>query len=72
MRVAHDETTNSDVFLSRRNTRKAPVATEGTWGVEWYRDLRPLENDIVVTKHRFSAFINTDLDLILRAQGIKA
>jgi ureidoacrylate peracid hydrolase len=32
----------------------------------------PEPGDPLVTKHRYSAFINTDLDLILRAQGIKS
>jgi nicotinamidase-related amidase len=31
----------------------------------------PLEDEIVVTKHRVSAFAGTDLDLILRANGIE-
>ncbi len=30
----------------------------------------PLESDIVVTKHRISAFVGTDLELILRANDI--
>ena len=71
IRVAHDETTNSDVFLERRVGRKEDVATEGTWGAEWFADLCPVANDIVITKHRFSAFINTPLDLVLRSRGIK-
>lgn len=71
IRVAHDETTDSEVRLERRRGRKAPVCREGTWGVDWYGDLRPQQGDIVVTKHRFSAFINTPLDLILRSRGIR-
>jgi len=30
-----------------------------------------LPGECIVTKHRYSGFINTDLDLILRAQGIQ-
>jgi nicotinamidase-related amidase len=33
--------------------------------------LGPKANDIVVTKHRVSAFAGTDLEMILRAQGIR-
>jgi nicotinamidase-related amidase len=31
----------------------------------------PVEGDIVVTKHRVSAFAGTDLEMILRAKGIE-
>lgn len=44
---------------------------EGTWGHEIVEELRPEEGDIVVEKHRSSAFVNTDLDFILRNNGIK-
>ena len=71
VRVSHDETTDSPARLERRSKRKAPVCVEGTWGVDWYSDLQPQPGDVVVTKHRFSAFINTPLDLILRSRGIK-
>jgi len=30
-----------------------------------------MESDCIVTKHRFSAFAGTDLDLILRSKGIE-
>jgi nicotinamidase-related amidase len=39
---------------------------EGTPDSEIYHALAPLENEKVVTKHRYSAFYNTDLELILR------
>jgi len=37
---------------------------------EIHADLGPAENDIVVTKHRVSAFTGTDLEMILRAKEI--
>ena len=42
---------------------------EGTAG-EIHSAVAPQEGDIVVTKHRVSAFAGTDLDLILRANDI--
>jgi ureidoacrylate peracid hydrolase len=42
----------------------------GTWGAEFY-DLSPDPDDYILTKHRYSAFINTSLDLILRSNGIR-
>ena len=50
-----------------------PICMVDTWGTEiWdeYPALQPRENEYLVTKHRYSAFINTDLSLILRSQGI--
>ncbi len=45
---------------------------KGTWGHELIPELpyRP-EVDLVIEKRRLSSFIGTDLDLILRARGIK-
>lgn len=42
---------------------------EGTWGEDFYA-IEPLKDDIVVIKHRYSAFIGTNLDVILRSSGI--
>ena len=46
------------------------VLREGTKDIEFYKDILPKEGDIVITKPRFSAFIGTELDLILRSNGI--
>jgi ureidoacrylate peracid hydrolase len=42
----------------------------GTWGAEFYK-VAPEDGDDVVVKHRYSAFIGTDLDPLLRAQGVE-
>ena len=42
----------------------------GTWGAEFYK-VAPEEGDDVIVKHRYSAFIGTDLDPLLRAQGVE-
>jgi nicotinamidase-related amidase len=39
-------------------------------GAEIHPQVAPRESDLVVTKHRYSAFHGTDLDMILRANGI--
>jgi biuret amidohydrolase len=46
-------------------------AVEGTWGAEFVEGCEPLDGEIVVTKHRSSAFTRTNLDLILRSCGIQ-
>ena len=50
---------------------KHPLCVEGTWGCDFYGEVRPLPEDIVVVKHRFNAFIDTDLNLILRSMGVR-
>jgi nicotinamidase-related amidase len=45
---------------------------EGTWGAEFIPELQPQPGDFVVRKFRSSAFRNTDLDLILRSNGIRS
>lgn len=70
VRAVHNKWTDSEVRLERRQGRKVPNCVEGTWGIEWY-GVAPKDGEAIVTKHRYSGFINTDLDLILRAQGIK-
>jgi ureidoacrylate peracid hydrolase len=42
----------------------------GTWGADFYR-VSPEAGEVVVTKHRYSAFIDTDLNALLRAQGVR-
>ena len=44
---------------------------EGTWGAEIIDALKPSADDIVIQKHRSSAFHNSNLDLLLRSNGIK-
>jgi ureidoacrylate peracid hydrolase len=70
VRAVHNKWTDSPARLDRNHGRKARICDEGTWGADWY-GVAPEPGDPVVTKHRYSAFINTDLDLMLRAQGIK-
>src|SRR5699024_6205744 len=49
---------------------KGNALIEGQRGAEVYADLTPQEGDIVVRKQRYSAFFQTNLDLILRTKGI--
>lgn len=43
----------------------------GSWGNDFYGDVQPRPDEPVVTKHRYSGFHNTDLDTILRANGVR-
>jgi len=46
------------------------ILREGKPDTEFYDELRPAKNDIVIVKRRYSAFIGTELDLILRCNKI--
>ena len=52
------------------NGREGKILIKDTWNTEILSQLVPLEGDIVVSKHRFSGFFETDLDEILRERGI--
>lgn len=43
---------------------------QGTAGVEIHPSLAPAAGEVVVPKHRYSAFFGTDLDILLREWGI--
>jgi ureidoacrylate peracid hydrolase len=49
-----------------------PMCKEGSWGADFYDGIEPLPQEPVVTKHRFSTFMDTNLDLILRSRGIRS
>jgi biuret amidohydrolase len=44
---------------------------EGSWGAEICEEVAPLPGEVVIVKHRSSAFRGTDLDLVLRAMGVR-
>ena len=48
-----------------------PICVSGTWGVEFFGEVQPEAEDLVVTKRRFGGFESTDLDLVLRSNRIK-
>jgi len=62
--------------VSPRNATFAPIVQGnrmvlGTPGAEVASALRPAAGDVVVVKHRVSAFAGTDLEIVLRAKGIE-
>lgn len=73
VRMANNEHTKSDAYLEHRSRRSGgdrQVCQEGTWGADFY-EIKPQPGEPVVTKHRYSAFVNTNFETILRARGIK-
>ncbi|HZU07960.1 MAG TPA: isochorismatase family cysteine hydrolase [Chloroflexota bacterium] len=73
IRTEHGPWTDSATWLGRAKTpaeQRIPTCVEGTWGCDFY-GVAPQAGERVVVKHRYSAFIGTDLDLILRARGVR-
>jgi len=63
----------SDVEIIRQELfRKQPFAVAGTHGAAVIDELTPIEGEYVLTKTRMSAFIGTELDLMLRTLGIRS
>ncbi|AGB01308.1 cysteine hydrolase family protein [Methanoregula formicica] len=61
----------SDVEIIRQEKfKKVPFAVAGTHGAAIIDELVPREGEYILTKTRMSAFIGTELDLILRTLGI--
>ena len=52
---------------------RPPCVYEGTWGADWVDGLGPdgSDRELLIDKHRYSAFIGTRLDQILRSHDIR-
>jgi ureidoacrylate peracid hydrolase len=61
--------------LYQRNHRheRPTCVQEGTWGAAWYDGLGPdgRPGEFIIDKHRYSAFIGTRLDQVLRSNGTR-
>jgi nicotinamidase-related amidase len=66
VRTTHDATNDSPSWLARTGDRPAPICVTGSWGTEYF-GVAPAEGDLEVVKHRYSAFVGTDLEMILHA-----
>ncbi len=71
--VVHDETTDTEVWTSRRRGRPGAheIVHSGTAGADYHPDFLPQPGDLAIVKHRYSAFIGTPLEVHLRALGIQ-
>jgi ureidoacrylate peracid hydrolase len=54
---------------------RPPCVHEGTWGADWADGLGPdpdlVNDELTVDKHRYSAFIGTRLDQLLRSHDVR-
>ncbi|WP_100486887.1 cysteine hydrolase family protein [Sporolactobacillus pectinivorans] len=71
VRTIHEKSTDSGSWIHRlRGKSQTDLCRKGTWGSEFYK-LVPEEEDIIVTKHRYSAFIHTKLDSVLHTLNVR-
>ena len=59
------EITRLDNFMERGNT-----VVPGTKGCDIVNELKPIPGEYRIVKNRFSAFMNTELDFMLRRLGV--
>jgi nicotinamidase-related amidase len=77
VRTTHDESNDSAAWLNRRAAGPGAVTTQAicrtaSWGAEFYKVTPELPDEPVITKHRYSAFAGTNLDLTLRTMGVQS
>ncbi len=66
VRTEHGPFTDSPMWLGRGVRQRGPICSAGSWGAEFYR-VRPAPDECVVVKHRYSAFVGSALEVVLRA-----
>lgn len=52
------------------DAKAAGRSTEGSWGIEFYEPLAPVDGELVVRKRAVSGFVGTELDRLLLIHGI--
>jgi len=74
--IKNIEDDNTDSFAwrmrpdAKEDSTNEGVCRRGTWGTELF-GFEPLDSDILIQKNRFSGFLNTPLDAILKNKGIE-
>lgn len=57
--------------IDQKASRMRPNCVEGTWGVDIDPMLEVRPEDYIIRKRRYSGFVGTDLDLVLRENEIR-
>jgi ureidoacrylate peracid hydrolase len=70
IQTVHTEETDSPAWIRRSSGTSVSVCRAGTWGGE-FTGIAPHPGDVVVIKHRYSAFVNTRLETVLRTYRIE-
>lgn len=73
VKAIYDPEVQSDA-MRERNSRlgmELPRCLSGSWGAEFYQ-VKPLPEETVIIKHRYSAMVGTPLLDLLKQQGIRS
>jgi ureidoacrylate peracid hydrolase len=57
--------------LERDPSLERGMCMEGSWAAKTIEELAPMEGDIVIQKDRYSGFVRTNLDWVLRSKDIR-
>jgi ureidoacrylate peracid hydrolase len=68
-RIIHDRLRVGDQ-VTAPDGRESRVLIENTWNTDILDELAPEPGDIIVSKHRFSGFFETELDDVLKRLGV--
>ena len=58
-------------LVSAPDGAESRILIRDTWNTDILPELAPMAGDIVIYKHRFSGFFETELDAVLKNRGIK-
>jgi ureidoacrylate peracid hydrolase len=70
IQTIHTAATDSEAWTYRMNGAVGNCCRKDTWGAE-FTEVAPVGDEPVVIKHRYSAFINTRLENVLRTLKIE-
>ncbi|MFC7401619.1 cysteine hydrolase family protein [Citricoccus sp. GCM10030269] len=63
------------IDMPERNRRDIPLdpppLVKGSWDGDVHDDVQPMPGDNIIDKNRYDAFLYTDLEVVLRALGVK-
>jgi ureidoacrylate peracid hydrolase len=65
LQTIHEDATDSDPWRGRSLNASFDICRKDTWGIE-FTGVAPAAEEPVVVKHRYSGFVNTRLDSVLR------
>ena len=71
IRTEHGIHTDSQPWKKRLDLSSSDLGICTTEEGQSFFEIQPLEGEPIITKNRYSAFIGTNLDLILRTKGIE-
>lgn len=71
IQTIHADYTASNVYKARMGGVAPNFCRPNTWGAEIIEELRPEKDELVIVKHRYSAFIDSEFPLVIRSLGMK-